>query len=405
MRHAHRWLAVLLVAAALAALPLAAVAQVRTLNVASLADFSGPYADVMKPLIAGRNAALDWWNAEVGAKLGVKLNYKAYDTRYDTAQVASLWPGIKSELNPVAVMGLGGPDVAALQQRLPDDKIPLLMSTAGYGYAWKGASWVFNPRPTYAHEMAGFIEWYHGKIGKKGRLKVTVVSSEASPAYVDIHKGLQAYGAQHDKAEIEVIMTEVQPTDLSAQVRRAVNAGAEAFLIPTNTAVVVAAKRALQALGKKIPVVMSSHNGLIASGRAVGGLAQMEGDYEVYAMALAVESGPPFEFYGKLKDKYGLKADWNVLTVQGIEQSLFVVRAIENAVKKVGADKVTGAAVREAMVTVPITSEATFGFLSDLKFSEDANLPTSGTVNLGTVEGGKYKVAATGVKFPPLKKW
>jgi len=112
MRHAHRWLAVLLVAAALAALPLAAVAQVRTLNVASLADFSGPYADVMKPLIAGRNAALDWWNAEVGAKLGVKLNYKAYDTRYDTAQVASLWPGIKSELNPVAVMGLGGPDVA-----------------------------------------------------------------------------------------------------------------------------------------------------------------------------------------------------------------------------------------------------------------------------------------------------
>jgi branched-chain amino acid transport system substrate-binding protein len=405
MRPHSPWLTIVALVAVLLALAPPAQAQ-KTLNVATLADFTGPYADVMKPLIAGRIAALDWWNGEVGAKLGVKLNHKTYDVRYDTAQTASLWPGIKSELNPIAVLGLGGPDVAALQQRLPDDKIPLLMSTAGYAFAWKPGSWVFNPRPTYAHEMAGFLEWYHGKLGKKGRLKVAVVSSEASPAYVDIHKGLQAYAAQHDTIEVvEVIVAEVQPTDLSAQVRRVVNAGAEAITISTNTAAVVATKRALQAHGKKVPIVTSSHNALQASGKAAGGLAQMEGDYEVYAMALAVESGPSYDFYKTLRDKYGLKSDWTVLTVQGVEQGLFAARAIENAVRKVGADKVTGAAVREALATQPISSQSTFGFTTDLRFSDESNLPTAGTVNIATVEGGKYKVAATNVKFPALKKW
>ncbi len=401
------WSRILLAALLLVALPGAdASAQGKTYNVAMIADFSGPYADVMKPMVAARNAVVDWWNAEVGTKLGVKLGYKAYDTRYDAAQVASLWPGIKSELNPVMVLGLGGPDVAALQQRLPDDKIPMLMSTGGYGFAWKPASWVFNPRPTYTHELAGGVEWYHGKIGKKGKLKIAVVSSEASPAYVDIHRGLQAYAAASDKVEIvETIIAEIQPADLTPQIRRVVGAGIELLLVPGNTAQVVAAKRALQAIGKKVPVVTSSHNGLLFSGKAAGGLAQMEGDFEVYAMALAVESGPAFEFYKKLKDKYGFKADWNVLAVQGIEQGLFGVRALENAIKKMGGDKLTGQAVRDAVIGMPITSESTFGYLPDLKFSESDPLPTSGTVNIGTVEGGKFKAAAQGVPYPQIKKW
>ncbi len=121
--------AALAVAAGLAsalAVPGAALAQT-TYGVALLSDYSGPYADIMPMLGKSREAVLDWWNAEVGAKLGVKLNYKNFDTRYDAAQTASLWPGIKSEMKPIVVLGLGGPDVAALGQRLPDDGVPLFM--------------------------------------------------------------------------------------------------------------------------------------------------------------------------------------------------------------------------------------------------------------------------------------
>jgi len=68
-------------------------------------------------------------------------------------------------------------------------------------------------------------------------------------------------------------------------------------------------------------------------------------------------------------------------------------------------DKVTGQAVRDAVIGMPITSESTFGYLPDLKFSENDPLPTSGTVNIGTVEGGKFKAAALGVPYPQIKKW
>ena len=206
--------------------PGAALAQT-SYGVAMLSDYSGPYADIMPMLGRSREVVLDWWNAEVGAKLGVKLNYKNFDTRYDAAQTASLWPGIKSEMKPIAVLGLGGPDVAALGQRLPDDGIPLFMSTAGYGYAWKPDSWIVNPRPTYAHEHAGAFKWMKAKRGGAQPLKVGIISSEASPAYIDIARGIERY-AKDNPNEIQVvetIFTEVQPTDLSTQVRRLVRGG------------------------------------------------------------------------------------------------------------------------------------------------------------------------------------
>ncbi|MFX5964686.1 ABC transporter substrate-binding protein, partial [Acinetobacter baumannii] len=99
-----------------------------TYNIASIADFTGPYADIMKDLVGARRATVDWWNEEVGKGMGIKSGIKDVDGRYDAAPTASLWPGIKAELTPVAVLGVGGPDVAALQGRLPADKVPMLMS-------------------------------------------------------------------------------------------------------------------------------------------------------------------------------------------------------------------------------------------------------------------------------------
>ena len=62
--------------------------------VPSLSDFSGPFSSVMPALGGARESVIGWWNADVGSKIGVKLVMKAYDTRFDTAQTASLWPGI-----------------------------------------------------------------------------------------------------------------------------------------------------------------------------------------------------------------------------------------------------------------------------------------------------------------------
>ncbi len=403
--------AALVAAAGLAcalAVPGAARAQT-SYGVALLSDYSGPYADIMPMLGGAREAVLAWWNAEVGAKLGVKLNYKNFDTRYDAAQTASLWPGIKSEMKPIAILGLGGPDVAALGQRLPDDGVPLFMSTAGYGYAWKPDSWIINPRPTYAHEHAAAFKWLKAKRGGAEPLKIGIISSEASPAYIDIARGIERY-AKDNPSEIQIvetIFTEVQPTDLTTQVRRLVRGGVEVITIQTNTAAVVATKRALQALGSKVPVITSSHNGLPASGKAAGGLNQMEGDYEAYGMALATdEDTPAHRFYDKLKANYKLAAPWNVLTVMGMSQALYTTRVIEHAIKMSGAQNLTGTKVREALYAEPVTTEETFGALPTLKFTKAAPFPIEGLqVNIATIKGGKYTTAATHVDTPVVNKW
>ncbi|WP_178133747.1 ABC transporter substrate-binding protein [Vineibacter terrae] len=380
-----------------------------TYNFASMADFTGPYADVMKDLLGSRRPAIEWWNAEVGQKLGIKITFKDYDHRYDAAQVASLWPGIKAELNPVAVLGLGGPDVAALQGRLPGDKVPMFMATAGYGFAWKPDPWIFNQRPTYSHEAVAFFNWLREKRGGSGPLKVAIISSEASPAYIDQQKGIEKYAKDNpDKLEVvESVFTEVQPTDLTTQINRVVRKGAEVISIQTNTAAVVAAKRALQALGKNVPILMSSHNGVLDSARAIGDIKQMEGDYEVYAMAVPTdEKTPARAFFDMLAAKHGMKAQWTVTAVQGLGQTVVALRAIEATAKRVGADKITGEAIRETVLTTPITADQMFSILPGLKFTKDAPFPVSGlTVSIGTIKDGKYAAAAQGVPVPTLNKW
>lgn len=401
----------LIAGVAIGAAVLAAPAKAEsTYAIASIADFTGPYADIMKDMVGARRATVDWWNAEVGKGIGIKVIMKDYDGRYDAAQIASLWPGIKAELNPVVALGVGGPDVAALQGRLPADKVPMLMSTAGYGFAWKENPWIFNPRPTYGHEAAAFFEWFRASKGITGPLKVAVISSEASPAYVDIHKAIDKYAKDNPaKAEIvEIVYTEVQPTDLTTQVNRVLRKGAQLIQIQTNTAAVVATKRALQALGKKdVPIMMSSHNGLIASGKAIGGLKELEGDFEVYGMAVPTdEKTTAHDFQQMLVSKYRGTMGWNVASLMGLNQTLVSLRAIESAAKMVGADKVTGEAVRTALLKSPITSEQTFGVLPNLTYTNEAPFPTTGlTVNIGTVKDGKYSISAANAPVPILNKW
>src|SRR3546814_20823810 len=102
------------------------------------------------------------------------------------------------------------------------------------------------------HEAAAFLEWYRKQNNVTGALKVAVFSSEASPAYVDIAKGLRKY-ADENKATIdlvEIVYTEVQPTDMTTQVNSVLNKGAQVLEVPHHTAAMVAVTRALKVIGR-----------------------------------------------------------------------------------------------------------------------------------------------------------
>ena len=101
------------------------------------ADYSGPFADVMPSAMSGIQAVANWWNKEVGKGLGVKVDIKIYDMRYDAAVIARTWPSILSRDNPIIHLGFGSPDLTTLMKRLPADKVPMLIGTAMVGLVWQ----------------------------------------------------------------------------------------------------------------------------------------------------------------------------------------------------------------------------------------------------------------------------
>jgi branched-chain amino acid transport system substrate-binding protein len=160
----------------------------------------------------------------------------------------------------------------------------------------------------------------------------------------------------------------------------------------------------LQALNARIPIVTTSHNGMLASGKAVGGLAQMEGDFEVHCMVMPTDDAPQKKFYDLLKSKYGLNQPWGVLSGQGMSQGALAVRGIEAAVRKFGPSELTGEKIRTAMLETPLAGED--GMLPTVTFDRSAPFPTSGlTTNVATIKGGVYTVVARDLPVSNLKKW
>lgn len=383
---------------AMAASTATAMAQVEY-KVPGLLDYSGPFADLSKQLVA-RDAVVKWWNDNDGKKLGVKLTVKNYDTRYDGTVVASMWPGILGEMKPIIGLGLGGADLNALQQRLPNDKVPMIYAAPGYGFGWLPNQWVFNTRATYVHEWMAALVWYAAQNPQKKPLKVAFLSTQASPAYVDFVKGMDKYikTVLEPKGIATVVATEwvdIQPVDVSNQVKRLIDAKADIILGAANTTMAAAVLRAEQLHGVNIPTLASPWHTIWPLAQAMKSFAPWEGHMVVTGIASTTEKdSKAWQFYQVLSKGYGLPAEWNPLNLLGISQALLAVRAVEHAARKVGADKLTGQAVFDALSTDSFTEEELMGILPTLKYSKEAPFPLqNGKVKVEWVKDGKYQLA------------
>lgn len=374
-----------------------ALAQVEY-KIPGIVDNAGPFADLSKHLVA-RDAVIKWWNDTEGKKLGIVLTVKNYDTRYDGSVVASLWPGILSENKPVLAMGLGGADVAALQQRLPRDKVPVLYAPPGYGYSWQPDQWLFNVRPSYTHEWAAALMWFIEQNQAKKPVKVAFLSTQASPAFVDIVNGLTKY----IKTELEpkglatIVATEwveIQPVDLASPMKKIVDAKADVIMGTANTTLAAAALRAEQLHGVNIPTTASPWHTIWPLAQAMKSYKPWEGHLVVTGIAPTTDkSGKAWEFYQTLSKQYGLPAEWNPLNVLGLSQGIVAVRAIEHTAKRVGADKITGEAVYETLLNHRFTEDELMGLLAGVAFTRDAPFQLTGKVKIETVKGGQYTLA------------
>ena len=410
MKKLMNWAVRTVTMAGIAAASIVPVTAQTVYQVPAMSDYSGPFAAIMPMVGPGREGVVNWWNAEVGTKVGVKLELKTYDTRYDTAQTASLWPGVLAT-KPVIGLSLGGPDTAALQQRLPTDKVPMILGSAATGFGWRPNQWIMATRPTFVHEFTGFLEWFQkNKAGGTRPVKVAMFTTEASPTFADLGKGIIAYARGNPSMVnlVEMVYVEPQPADVTLQLRRVLNAGAELILVPTSIQQAVAVKRAMQALGKNVPIAYSIHNSPAMLQKLVGSMAAMDGDYEVHSGVIATEEETETKkFYDMLTARYGMKAPWHSLTTIGISQALVMVRVVEAAARKHGGDKLTGEILYNTLIDTTFPAKDFFGFTGgDIDFTVEAPFPTKDPrVNIGQVVGGKLVTVAKNVPVPKLAKW
>ena len=356
-------------------------------------DFTGPYAVIMKAVDQGTKVYYAWWNEAVGAKLGIKLNFKQYETRYDPSVVASLWPGILAGDKPIAHVGLGGPDVAALMKRLPQDKVPLFMGTASYGYEWSPNQWIFHFRPTYVHEGASFLTWAHKELTPGRIIRTGYINTKASPAYVEGYTGLKKFAEANSTWNecLEAEWVDMKPVSITNEMRRLARKKPDVITMMGNTAHVLSAIRAQQELGIHIPILMASHNGIQMSALAAGNMKILEGHYEVEACDPGIDPNiPGARIYEEYRQKLGLETKWNMVSCQNGAAVVLLCRAIERVAAKVGPSNITGESIYQVMYERPFTEEEMLGLTNKLVFTKEAPFPLNELkARITTVKDGK----------------
>ncbi len=359
--------------AALAAVP----ARAETINVSASVDFTGPFADVMPSWHSGHRAFVAWWNDTVGKKLGVKVDLKVHDMRYDAGTVARTWPSVLSGDRPAVFLGMGTPDLVSLMKRLPGDKVPMLMPTALVSQVWSANGWHFSFRPTYSHEFAALFAHVQENLPGKRALRIATVSTQGRPGYEDQVKGIvklaESYPARFVIAAQEWV--DDNPIDVTGNVSRIVEKKADVIMIGATTAQVVAVAKALKQLGAKIPIATSSHNGLTEVAKAMP-LSELEGSMSVFAFAPYNQAGLQARaIYEKYHSGPGT---WGIVAAQAAAQTILALRAIEQAIATVGKGKVTGEAVYRALLGKTYRESDMLGMTPDLKFDASQPFP-SGT--------------------------
>lgn len=391
----------ILAAALLAASSLSAVSADYVITAS--ADYSGPFADVMPNAMSGINAVADWWNKEVGENLGVKVQIKIYDMRYDSAQIAKTWPSVLSSDQPIMHLGFGSPDLVTLMKRLPGDKVPMLIGTAMVGLVWVPDGWHYSIRPTYSHEFAGLLSHLQEQKGEK--IVIGPISTQNQAGFVDQVNGVRKLAETYpDRFEVlETQWVETSPVSLTANVRTLAAGNPDVLLVGGTTAQVIAAAKAMGELNVKIPIIASTHNGLTEVAKGIN-LADLEGSYSAFSFAAPEQPDLPIE---KVYEENKKEGQWGLITAQSAAQALLAMRVLEKAVAKVGADNVTGEAMRTALLDNTYTEEELLGALPTLDFDTTAPFPVGDIkATAEIVKGGKIEpIGSDWLAVPAIEKW
>jgi len=374
----------------------------------SFIDGSGVYAQLYTTtVVPAAQAAYDGWNAEIGAKIGVQVVNKLYDTRYDFSEAANLYDRCVISDNPVAINSLVSPSTLANLKKFARNQTPAVQ-WFGYGAMHSPGAWAFLPGRAYVIQYASAIDWLATKDWKQSR-KPRVAFAIFSGVYgKDVMSIMEPWLKTYNKVDYAgVFWHDAKPVDLSGYVRDLMKAEPDYVMLSTTSISLPAYYNALKELGYlgKVVNVHPVYQGLDVVGRVLG-FDKIEGDYSV-APANAATDTKAHEYFAKYANKYYSGAFWGATTVSYSAGTFLLLAAIEKAARKVGSDKVTGKAVYEQINGQKFTSRELAGIAEGAQLIPEDRL--SGVTDLYVykiVNGKEVPVGQTKtIEDQILKPW
>ncbi len=365
-------------------------------KVVSFLDYSGPFANRGKPVEQMQQLVVDWYNQTRGAEHGVTIQFEPVDTGYDQSKTGQAYERAIQDPSLIGVVTFGSPNVIAIQNRLPENKIPAVHGGPAYSLMKKG-SWVFTPLGDYGRYFASAIAWRLKSLAGPGPIRVAFVTFDGSSG----HDWADALGPKLQGMNAKVVLNEFIPPrslDVGVNVERVLDSKPDVVILATTDQLQPLLLNELKANQFDMTkVINSQHEGL--------GLLVLlgvkpetdEGTQEVTTENHVDTSTEAYKIYNSRKDKYQTR--WAADTLLHFPSTMVLMDAIDRAVLKKAGKRINGEDVYSEL------AHGTFdgrGLLGQITFN-NATDPTLGADSFIMLQQKDGKIVPlTG--FMPLLK-
>lgn len=367
-----------------------------TYKVVSFLDYSGPFANRGKPVEQMQRLLVDWYNETRGAERGATIQFEPVDTGYDQGKTVQAYERAIQDPALIGIVTFGSPNVIAIQNRLPENKIPAVHGGPAYSLM-KNGSWVFTPLGDYARYYASAIGWRLKSHAGSEPMRLAFVTFDGSSG----HDWAGALAPKLQGMNVKLVVSEFIPPralDVGVNVERVLEAKPDLVILATTDQLQPLLLNELKANGFDMTkVINSQHEGLGLLTLLGVKPESLEGTQEVTTENYVDTNTEAYKIYDARKAKYQTR--WSADTLLHFPSVMVLMDAIDRAVQKKAGRRIAGEDVYAEL------AHGTFdgrGLLGQIAFNNDTD-PTLGADSFIMLQQKSGKIGAAS-RFMPLTK-
>jgi branched-chain amino acid transport system substrate-binding protein len=369
----------------------------KTYTITSMTDFSGPFAARGPAVQQTRQIVIDWFNANEGKKVGIKLQQKVYDDGYNQAKAAQLAPKVVDSEKGIGILFSGAPTLQGLGQKLLRSGIPTVNCGPPYSFN-KGKSNVFSPVGDIGAAWSTGIQEKLKTWSGTGSMKVALVSFDGASG----HDFVTSASGTLAGTKADVVLREFIPvtaTDVGVNIEHIMGAHPDVVVLGTTDVLQPLLLNGLQQRGFDMSKVMlSQHEGISYMQQLGVKASTLEGVSEVTTLNYADQTSEAYKIFQAAQDTGKYKdVAWSTPNLLNFSGTMTLVQAIGRAAEAHNG-KITDADVLDQLNAGTFDGK---GLQSDIKFDPADRRVGATTAFVYQFKGGVLKVISSSI---PLVK-